>query len=125
MIKIENQNMELPQMGREPTMGYAEEYIEKTMISGLTRRISRGKRFYANLSYAYLLDSQRALISELLETQRIQGYLMAEISTPYGSYSGKVLLDLNQDQSRFSYSDVLKDYVWTNWKLTIRGAGLE
>ena len=34
MLKINGIDMELPQIGRELTMGYADEYVERTMISG-------------------------------------------------------------------------------------------
>lgn len=113
--------MELPQIGKEPTMGYADEYVEKTMISGKIRRIYKGRRFYANFSYAYLTFDERTIINSLLAAQRETGYLTAQISTPYGSYSGQVIIELNQNQTRFKYDEGLGDYVWTNWTLTLKG----
>lgn len=122
MLKVENIDLEYPQIGKEPKMGFSDEYIEKTMMSGLIKRIYRGKRFYATFSYAYLLNDQRATINALLSTQRTQGYLNVVIDTPFGQYSGPAILELSNEQTRFAYSEVLQDYVWTNWSLTLKGA---
>lgn len=122
MLKVENIDIEYPQIGKEPTMGYSDEYIEKTMMSGLIKRIYKGKRFYATFSYPYLLESERATINSLLATQRTQGYLNVVIDTPFGQYSGQAILELGNDQTRFMYSNVLQDYVWTNWSITLKGA---
>lgn len=122
MLKVENIDIEYPQIGKEPTMGYSDEYIEKTMMSGLIKRIYKGKRFYATFSYPYLLENERATINSLLATQRTQGYLNVVIDTPFGQYSGQAILELGNDQTRFMYSNVLQDYVWTNWSITLKGA---
>lgn len=122
MLKVENINIEYPQIGKEPTMGYSDEYIEKTMMSGLIKRIYKGKRFYATFSYPYLLEKERATINSLLATQRSQGYLNVVIDTPFGQYAGQAILELGNDQTRFMYSNVLQDYVWTNWSITLKGA---
>ena len=122
MLKVENIDIEYPQIGKEPTMGYSDEYIEKTMMSGLIKRIYKGKRFYATFSYPYLLENERATINSLLATQRTQGYLNVVIDTPFGKYSGQAILELGNDQTRFMYSNVLQDYVWTNWSITLKGA---
>ena len=121
MLIINNIDMELPQMGKEPQMGYAEEYVEKTMLSGKIRRIYRGKRFYATFSYAYLTSEQRTTIQQLLAAQEQSGYVTVQISSPYGTFSGQAIMELNQQQTRFAYSDVLKDYVWVNWQMTVKG----
>lgn len=121
MLKINNIDMELPQMGREPTMGYADEYVEKTMISGKIRRIYKGRRFYANFSYAYLTAEQKATLNSLLAAQRQNGYLTVQISSPFGSYSGQAIIELGQEQTRFKYDETLQDYVWVNWQLTLKG----
>ena len=121
MLTINNIDMELPQMGKEPQMGYAEEYVEKTMLSGKIRRIYRGKRFYATFSYAYLTSEQRTIIQQLLAAQEQSGYVTVQISSPYGTFSGQAIMELNQQQTRFAYSDVLKDYVWVNWQITVKG----
>lgn len=121
MLTINGIDMELPQMGREPTMGYADEYVEKTMISGKICRIYKGRRFYANFSYAFLTAEQRATVNSLLAAQRQNGYLDVQISSPFGSYNGQAIIELGQEQTRFAYSDVLGEYVWTNWDLTLKG----
>lgn len=121
MLTINNIDMELPQMGKEPQMGYAEEYVEKTMLSGKIRRIYRGKRFYATFSYAYLTSEQRTTTQQLLAAQEQSGYVTVQISSPYGTFSGQAIMELNQQQTRFAYSEVLKDYVWVNWQITVKG----
>lgn len=121
MLTINNVNMELPQMGREPTMGYADEYVEKTMISGKIRRIYKGRRFYANFSYAFLTAEQRATVNSLLASQRQNGYLTVQISSPFGTYNGQAIIELGQEQTRFKYDEEAQDYVWTNWSLTLKG----
>lgn len=121
MLKINNIDMELPQIGREPTMGYADEYVEKTMISGKIRRIYKGRRFYANFSYAFLTAEQRATVNSLLAAQRQNGYLNVQISSPFGSYNGQAIIELGQEQTRFKYDETAQDYVWTNWTLTLKG----
>lgn len=125
MLKIENVDFELPQIGKEPKMGYSDEYIEKTMMSGLIKRIYKGKRFYATFSYAYLLDEERASINRILATQRTNGYINVVIDSPFGQYSGQAILELNNEQTRFCYSAVLGQYVWTNWSITLKGARYE
>lgn len=121
MLKINNIDMELPQIGKEPKMGYAEEYVEKTMLSGKIRRIYRGKRFYATFSYAYLTSEQRTIIQQLLAAQEQSGYVTIQISSPYGTFSGQAIMELNQQQTRFAYSEVLGDYVWVDWQITVKG----
>lgn len=121
MLTINGINMELPQMGKEPTMGYADEYTEKTMISGKIRRIYKGRRFYANFSYAYLTADQKATMNSLLSAQRKNGYLTVQMSSPYGTYSGQAIIELGQEQTRFAYDSSLQDYVWINWNLTLKG----
>lgn len=120
MLKVEGVDLEFPQMNKEPTMGYADEYVEKTMISGKIRRIYRGRRFYAKFSYAFLTDEQKAIVDDLLISQRIIGFLNVQISNPFGEYSGNAVLELNDDQKRFKYDPVAKDYVWTNWSITLK-----
>lgn len=121
MLTINGIDMELSQMGRDPTMGYADEYIEKTMISGKIRRIYKGRRFYANFSYAFLTAEQRATVNSLLAAQRQNGYLTVQISSPFGTYNGQAIIELGQEQTRFKYDETAEDYVWTNWTLTLKG----
>lgn len=125
MLKINGIDMELPQIGREPTMGYADEYIEKTMISGKIRRIYKGRRFYANFSYGFLTAEQRATMNSLLAAQRQNGYLTVQISSPYGTYNGQAIIELGQEQTRFKYDEEAQDYVWTNWALTLKGVNYD
>lgn len=125
MLKINNVDLELPQIGKEPTMGYEDEYVEKTMISGRIRRIYKGRRFYANFSYAFLTAEQRNTINTLLAAQQQNGYLNVQIDSPYGSYNGQAVMELNSDQARFCYSDVLQDYVWINWELELKGVAYD
>lgn len=121
MLKINNVDMEFPQMGREPTMGYTDEYVEKTMISGKIRRIYKGRRFSATFSYAYLTSSQRNTLDTLLAAQRQNGYLIAQIDSPFGTYNGQVIMTLDKEQTRFKYDETLGEYVWVNWQLTLKG----
>ena len=121
MLKINNVDMEFPQMGREPTMGYTDEYVEKTMISGKIRRIYKGRRFSATFSYAYLTSSQRNTLDTLLAAQWQNGYLTAQIDSPFGSYNGQVIMTLGKEQTRFKYDETLGEYVWVNWQLTLKG----
>ena len=121
MLKINNVDMEFPQMGREPTMGYTDEYVEKTMISGKIRRIYKGRRFSATFSYAYLTSSQRNTLDTLLFAQRQNGYLTAQIDSPFGTYNGQVIMTLDKEQTRFKYDETLGEYVWVNWQLTLKG----
>ncbi len=121
MLKINNIDMELPQIGKEPKMGYTDEFIEKTMISGKIRRIYKGKRFYANFSYAFLTAEQTETLNTLLSAQRQNGYLTVQISSPFGNYSGQAIIELNNNQTRFKYDEDLQDYVWINWTLTVKG----
>lgn len=121
MLKINNVDMEFPQMGREPTMGYTDEYVEKTMISGKIRRIYKGRRFSATFSYAYLTSSQRNTLDTLLAAQRQNGYLTAQIDSPFGTYNGQVIMTLDKEQTRFKYDETLGEYVWVNWQLTLKG----
>lgn len=121
MLKINNVDMEFPQMGREPTMGYTDEYVEKTMISGKIRRIYKGRRFSATFSYAYLTSSQRNTLDTLLSAQRQNGYLTAQIDSPFGTYNGQVIMTLDKEQTRFKYDETLGEYVWVNWQLTLKG----
>ena len=121
MLKINGIDMELPQIGREPTMGYADEYVEKTMISGKIRRIYKGRRFSATFSYAYLTSSQRNTLDTLLAAQRQNGYLTAQIDSPFGTYNGQVIMTLDKEQTRFKYDEALGEYVWVNWQLILKG----
>lgn len=121
MLQVEGIDLEFPQISKEPTMGYADEYVEKTMISGLVKRIYRGKRFYAEFSYPFLQQEQIDIIKQLLESQRQKGYLSIDISSPYGNYEGQAILELNSNQTRFKKDPETGDFVWTNWSISVKG----
>lgn len=128
MLKVEGINLEapdFPQIGKEPSMGYADEYIEKTMISGLVKRIYRGKRFYATFTYAFLRPEQITIIKDLLGAQRHQGFLNVEISNPYGNYKGQAILELNSDQIRFKIDPKTGEGIWTNWQIHIKATAYD
>jgi hypothetical protein len=120
MLMLNNADWELPQIGKEPTVGYEDEYVEKTMISGKIRRIYKGRRFYGNFSYAFLTTAQRDDLQTLLLLQRTNGYIDVKISTPYGSFEGQAIIDVDASQTRFRYDTETGEYVWTNWRMSIK-----
>lgn len=119
MFTINGQDWELPQSGHEPTMGYSDEYIEKTMISGKIRRIYCGRRFYAHFSYPFLSDSQMTSLEALYATQRRDGSLTVEIDSPYGSWRGAAILDGNNNQRRFTSDPTTGERKWLDWNISI------
>ena len=121
MLQVEGVNIEYPQIGREPQMGYTEEYVEKTMISGKIRRIYRGKRFNATFSYAFLTSEQITTIRQLMSAQRQRGYLDITINSPFGDFSGQAVIDLNSNQTRYKKNPDTGEFVWTNWQLSVIG----
>lgn len=129
MLKIEGIDFEFPQMGKEPKIGFSDEYIEKIMMSGLIRRIYKGRRFVATFSYAYLLDEQRQMLQQVLDRQKKRGYVNVVINSPLydsqNTYTLQAIIELNNQQTRFAYSEVLGQYVWTNWNITLKGAQYE
>lgn len=120
MLKINGIDFDLIQMGKEPKMGYADEYVEKTMISGKIRRIYKGKRFYATFSYAFLTDEQISTLKDLLDLQRQNGFLNVEISNPFGTFVGEAILELGDEQIRYKYNALTQKYVWTNWTVSLK-----
>lgn len=121
MLKIENIDFELPQIGKEPKIGYADEYIEKTMLSGKIRRIYKGKRFYATFSYAFLTEEQIANLNAILAAQRQNGYVAVQINSPYGDYNGAAILEVASDQTRFAIDKDTGACVWVNWSMSVKG----
>ena len=119
MFTINGQNWELPQSGKEPTMGYSDEYIEKTMISGKIRRIYRGRRFYANFYFPFLSDAQKTSFEALLATQRQSGSLTVVIDSPYGTWRGEAILDGNNNQRRFTADSTTGEHRWLDWNISI------
>lgn len=121
MLKIENIDFELPQIGKEPKIGYVDEYIEKTMLSGKIRRIYKGKRFYATFSYAFLTEEQIANLNSILSAQRQNGYVTVHINSPYGNYAGSAILEVGSDQTRFSIDKKTGECMWINWQMSVKG----
>lgn len=121
MFTLNGVNFEFPQMGKEPKIGYTDEFVDKTMLSGRIRRIHRGRRFNAVITYAYLLETERVKLDQIMDAQAQNGYVTVQLDTPKGTYTGAAIVSLNTAQTRFSYSNVLNDYVWTNWELTLSG----
>lgn len=122
MIQVEGVDIEYPQIGREPQMGYTPEYIEKRMISGYIRRLYRGKRFNATFSYAFLTQEQIDEIRQLLDLQYQKGVLQIIISSPFGNYEGDAILELNGTQTRYKRDPDTGEFVWTNWRINVQGA---
>lgn len=124
MLIIQGIDFNLPQINKEPKMGYEQEYIEKKMVSGKIRRIHKGKRFVATFSFAFLTGDQKASLQGVMEHQRIHGYVTAQIQTPFGSFNGNVNVELGSEQTRFKYDKTAQDYVWTDWQIVLRGTDL-
>lgn len=125
MLNIEGIDFELPQINKTPKMGYSEEFIEKTMISGKKKRIYKGRRFSAVFSYAVLTEDQINTFNELLELQRQQGYLNVELSSPFGTYAGGATIDIDEQQTRFKINRQTGAATWANWQLTLKAIDLE
>lgn len=120
MLTINGQDWELSQIGNEPTIGYEDEYIEKTMISGKIRRIYKGRRFYAKFSYGFLSDSQISSMNDLLATQRVSGYLDVSVDTAYGVFSGQAIVDLSNNQRRWTRDRQTGERLWFDWVIEIK-----
>lgn len=125
MITLNEYDFELETMNKEPQFGYKPEFREYKMLSGKIRRDTIGHRFVAKIGYAYLTDTQTANLVALLQAQRTDGFITAEISTPHGNFTGPVFLEVNEAQKRFSYDETLGKHVWTNWEIIITGLEVE
>ena len=75
-----------------------------------------------------MTKSNRLILIFILAFALIVGLSFASPQTTRAlaaiDYSGEITIDLNSDQTRWSYSEVLNDYVWINWQLTIKGRRL-
>lgn len=125
-------------MGRNPTFGYQQEYIEKRMVSGRIRRIYKGKRFTARIPFGTLLPASDTMshmtnvrangLYYLLDCQRQTGYLWAEVTDPESkdvTFKGNVVLDVDGSQRRFVWDAQAQDYVWTGYNLIITAVELK
>ena len=116
-------------MGKNPTFGYEQEFVQKIMISGKVRRVYRGKRFVAHVFFGYLPDYTDWHFNTytanglywLLDQQRRLGCLYAEITSPESTttFKGEVFLDLDESQRRFKYDADAQRYIWVGYGLTI------
>lgn len=125
MFEVEGIDLEYPQIGKEPKIGYEDVAKEYTMISGKIRKIFQGRRFKANFTYAFLTSEQRGQLLDLINSQKTKGFLTVKIKTAFGEFNGDAFLTIDGTQTRFSYSKILNDYVWTNWSVSILAVGLE
>lgn len=119
MINFNGENWELPQMKKDPEIYYSEEKIVKTMISGRRRTIFKGRRFAAVITYPYLLPDEADALESLLQSKYSTGYVVAQISTQKGTFSGNVNIWVDTAQKRFVFSNDLNDYIWTNWQIKV------
>lgn len=124
MIKFNNVDFELPTLGKEPQIGYEDEFIEKKMLSGKIRRIYKGKRFYAVFRYAYLTDAQINQLNQILTSQRDTGYISAKISTPFGDFNGNAILTVDKSTTMFKKDKETGKYVWINYSVQLKAVDL-
>ena len=122
MLKIENIDFEFATINKQPQFGYVDEFKEYDMLSKKKRRHYFGKRFTAVFSYAYLTDEQIAILNNVLNTQRVRGYVTAEMSTPSGDFRGNVNIEIKNAQTRFAKID--NKWVWTNYQIQVQGVDL-
>lgn len=134
-------DIEFPQLSKDSfNIGYEPVYVEKTTIGGTIHRRLIGYRMIINWSYPYLLEEQRKKINNIIRymyssstsdafTQLqsdIQGNptYASPISSEAQIFNGNVIIDYNSAQTRFCWSEVLGEYVWTNWKFTAKSVSL-
>jgi hypothetical protein len=122
MINLGGIDFELPTMAPNPTFNYEQVYVERTMISGKLKRIYKGKRFTMSIAYGYLTDQQISNLYGLLNSQSINGFISASITTPDGNFTGNVMIDIDESQKRFTMKD--GKGIWTNWVVNLTGVDL-
>ena len=122
MINLGGIDFELQTMAPEPTFNYEEVYVEKTMISGKLVRIYKGKRFTMSMAFVYLTDQQIINLYGLLSSQSQNGFITASITTPSGTFSGNVLIDVDESQKRFAIKE--GKGIWSNWIVNVKGVNL-
>lgn len=114
MILINNTNWELDTIGKTPEIGYDYEYITKTAISGKIHRIYKGRRIYANISYATLTPTQAQNLLSLIDSN-----VTVKIRTPFDIFEGAAQIKITKMPSRFDKSNTAD--TWTEWKISIVG----
>lgn len=117
MFLINNENWELPQIGKTPKIGYEYEYITKTALSGKTYRTYIGRRFVASISYAFLTAEQIEKIMEYAKS-----VVDIEIRTPIDTFEGKAQITITNMPSRFDTSETSD--TWTGWTIDITGESI-
>jgi hypothetical protein len=123
MINLGGIDFELPTLAPNPEFNWQEEYVERKMLSGKIRRVYKGRRFTMTLVYGYLTEQQASDLYGLLASQQSNGYVAAAVTTPDGSFSGNVTIDVDESQKRFKIAD--GKGVWSNWVLTLSGTDLQ
>lgn len=124
MINLGGIDFELKTMNKNPSFYFAEEFIERKMISGKVRRKYKGKRLIVELSYAYLTEQQISDLYGLLNSQQINGSIPAIIDTFNGPFTGDVNISIDEGQKRFKYDQNTNNWIWTNWNVSIIGTDL-
>jgi hypothetical protein len=122
MINLGGIDFELNTLAPNPEFNYQQVYVERTMISGKIRRIYKGKRFTMSIAYGYLTDQQISNLYGLLSSQSQNGFISAAITTPDGSFTGNVMIDIDESQKRFKIVD--GKGVWSNWVINLTGVDL-
>jgi hypothetical protein len=123
VINLGGIDFELPTLAPNPSFNWVQEYVERQMLSGKMRRVYKGRRFSATLTYGYLTDQQVSDLYGLLSSQQQNGYVAASMTTPDGTFAGNVTIDVDESQKRFTLKD--GKGVWSNWILTIKGVDLQ
>lgn len=132
-------DIEFPQISKDNyKVGYEPVYRERTTIGGQIQRKLLGYRMNISWTYPYLLEEQRKKINNILRyiysgsaqiTQLrtdIQGNPVNSepVSESAIKFEGNVVIDCNQAQTRFMYSEPLGEYIWTNWTFTAKSESL-
>lgn len=122
MINLGGIDFELNTLAPNPTFNYVDEYIERKMLSGKIRRIYKGKRFNAELTYGYLTEQQISNLYGLLNSQQNNGFINATITMPNDTFNGNINISIDEGQKRYAY--INNQWIWTNWKIIIDGVDL-
>lgn len=118
MLKINDEDWELPQIGKSPKIGYEYEYTTKEVISGKIYRVPIGRRFTASISYAFLSDEQ----ASVLLAMATGGAQHVEITTPFDTFDGNAFIEISSTPTRFK--DNNNNETWTDWRVNITGSDL-
>lgn len=119
-FKINNVDVNFPQMGKEPTMGYEPVYTEKTVISGAVFRKIKGYRRVLTWSYDYLTYEQRQTFYSILNNSTMGAYTVyclfpAGHGLERSEITDTMIITMNSDQRQFMDSSV-NGVVYKNWR---------